>query len=297
MEISDFLSCFTNLLLYLLQSVRSYLSQNAMSDPSVTISDTSEVSPDENVFLDEIELDEEKVHHEEKQDLKESSLNATNAFTGQSLSKWYCRVSQHSNPGAFYWVNRETGEAQYACPPELLQTKRTRPALQGDVPSTVITKDEKFKVPVRLLSSIDISHYSGSANDVSDAAKHVLSLWVIGGVHGNEVFGIKGVQLLNNFLKQPRFSLTRLLLERAHVAVIPCINRVGNMAMARCAPVEGVDVTMQGDRVLVADDEHGGGMCTLTLKKLNDLKTFHTYLYIISIGYIYMYLCRYVCMH
>ena len=49
----------------------------------------------------------------------------------------------------------------------------------------------------------------------------------------------KGAELVRDFLQRPDFSLARLILERAHVAVVPCINRIGNMANARTAPMRG----------------------------------------------------------
>lgn len=145
---------------------------------------------------------------------------------------WYSRISIRS--GEPYWVNRETGEQTNSCPIEF-------------------NKHHAFsheKVHPMVFDAPEIQSFGSSTLDLP-------SLWVIGGVHGNEIHGINGTKLVCEFLQNSQYQTTQLLYDHAHITVVPCINICGYLAGARCCPMEDVKVNYINPKIVVEDHEKG----------------------------------------
>ena len=80
-------------------------------------------------------------------------------------------------------------------------------------------------------------------------------IMIIGGIHGNEIQGIRGVRLLKEHLSNPEDLLIRDILDKTSLILIPRINVVGNLADARSCPNRGTDVDYKPKKVIVKDDE------------------------------------------
>ncbi|MFX1251867.1 MAG: M14 family zinc carboxypeptidase [Promethearchaeota archaeon] len=81
------------------------------------------------------------------------------------------------------------------------------------------------------------------------------NILIIGGVHGNEIQGVKGTELVINYLKKPEKMLTQEILKKATIVVVPCINLVGYLADARTCPKKGTEVEYEQGKVKVKWDE------------------------------------------
>eukprot|EP00854_Cymbomonas_tetramitiformis_P018027 gene18027-21468_t len=83
---------------------------------------------------------------------------------------------------------------------------------------------------------------------------------VAGGVHGNEVRAMQGVELLQAYLDtsvDEEGSLAKAILDRCTIVSVARINKVGYLAGARCCPARGVPVRYGGGQVWVEWDQKG----------------------------------------
>jgi hypothetical protein len=160
--------------------------------------------------------------------------------------------------------------------------------LQLKVSTRVIKKvDPKDLVNVELINHIDVSFLGAPAEDndgveeeeederskgkskieeVSNKTKKNKKpvMMVVGGVHGNERMGVRGAQMLVDYLKRAPVRMREgcdlgvRILSALQVVVVPCINPVGYSADARCCPTTQVrEVTFTEGKVVVAEDEKG----------------------------------------
>lgn len=176
-----------------------------------------------------------------------SGFVGLNPFTGQPASEWYVRRSVVSRPGEFYWVNRSTGAISWSCP----EANCSSPPVEVDDGSNAETLVEfQGLLAANVLDTFECCHF-GQRNE------GVRSLWVIGGTHGNEPNGIVGVRLLQQFLKQLEFSLSRWLRSNASISCVDCINPVGQAASARSCPNKESVLQMHGNVVEVEPSQRG----------------------------------------
>jgi len=99
-------------------------------------------------------------------------------------------------------------------------------------------------------------------------ATGIPTIAVVGGVHGNEIEGVKGAQQIIQIFKNCAFNpLAKFILSNANVLVVPCINHIGFSAQARSCPSIGTKVNIKTSinsatnelsyTVIVGDDEKG----------------------------------------
>jgi len=82
---------------------------------------------------------------------------------------------------------------------------------------------------------------------------------IVGGTHGNEVQGVRGVARVIKYLKNPTNELGAEILTKSTVIAVPVINGVGYVAGARTCPRMQADpeVVFSEGKVWVRDDEKG----------------------------------------
>lgn len=103
------------------------------------------------------------------------------------------------------------------------------------------------------LNFYDATYFPSSSNSN-------LTIAVIGGVHGNESEGVRGVTLLRDYFKKSALSpLAQEILKFANLVIVPCINNVGFSALARSCPCVDAKVLVNSQNLaaIVADDEKG----------------------------------------
>eukprot|EP00445_Apocalathium_hangoei_P077108 CAMPEP_0204152888 /NCGR_PEP_ID=MMETSP0361-20130328/27384_1 /ASSEMBLY_ACC=CAM_ASM_000343 /TAXON_ID=268821 /ORGANISM="Scrippsiella Hangoei, Strain SHTV-5" /LENGTH=476 /DNA_ID=CAMNT_0051107917 /DNA_START=11 /DNA_END=1437 /DNA_ORIENTATION=+ len=81
------------------------------------------------------------------------------------------------------------------------------------------------QVPAERIASTYTVHCFGTARSSSGTRQP--TFLVVGGVHGNEVPGMLGVEALSQYLRRGEGRLARHLLEHCRVVAVPCINRAG----------------------------------------------------------------------
>ncbi|KAH3760525.1 hypothetical protein Pelo_7686 [Pelomyxa schiedti] len=116
-----------------------------------------------------------------------------------------------------------------------------------------------IQVPARVLNCMECVSL-GFGGSVPSAT--LPTVVVIGGVHGNEVMGIEGVQRLKSFLTtKPAHPFALRLLATARIVVVPCINPIGYLARARCCPVASencsVNYNTNTGEIVVQDTQRG----------------------------------------
>lgn len=95
-------------------------------------------------------------------------------------------------------------------------------------------------------------HIHPSYNPTEDTK----TVYVIGGIHGNEPTGVVGATHVHDYFEcNPRSPLVNAILSRANVLVVPCINPIGFSAQARSCPEKGTLVEMRNGKVWVPEDE------------------------------------------
>lgn len=105
-----------------------------------------------------------------------------------------------------------------------------------------------MKIKAELLNNIKINRFSGLNT-------HNSNILIIGGVHGNEIQGIRGSTLLRDYFFDPENILTPMILARATIVIIPVINVVGYLAKARSCPNTGAEIEYTQGTVQIKTDE------------------------------------------
>eukprot|EP01125_Pyxidicula_operculata_P020965 TRINITY_DN7893_c0_g1_i1.p1 TRINITY_DN7893_c0_g1~~TRINITY_DN7893_c0_g1_i1.p1 ORF type:complete len:357 (-),score=58.26 TRINITY_DN7893_c0_g1_i1:63-1133(-) len=109
--------------------------------------------------------------------------------------------------------------------------------------------EEKDIVPVRYLDHLEFSYYTFGTQE-----KPVVL--IVGGVHGSESTAIEGVRLLKKvFDNAPDYSIVKDILSNIRIVIVPCINKVGQLADTVSSPAPDCKVSFVDQRVIVQDDE------------------------------------------
>lgn len=138
--------------------------------------------------------------------------------------------------------------------------------------------DEKCKLPhkklkVEDLDSIDThvlyhpteQNKSDQPNDFSIKKK---LFYIIGGIHGDELQGIKAVEHLQSYFSFPKSTFAQNLRSSINIVLIPVINNLGFLAGLRNSPCKGTQICLLKEGRIFVEEKEVFDIKTFSMKIL-----------------------------
>ena len=118
---------------------------------------------------------------------------------------------------------------------------------------------EKTTINIESLDKVETIDFSFS--------NKLKTIYIVGGIHGDEIQGVKGAELLKSYF-QKNNEFSQKLRSLINIKVIPILNKIGYLAGLRCSPTEGLEIKFTSEGKIKVEESEVFDVTSFSMKIL-----------------------------